>query len=955
MSTLLQQLTTTIERLAPVWGPFLKEKQGLDLAAVDLAGELSRSLDVDRAVPGFEDFAPGATRAVEPAEPAHSLLYHALASPNVRPDGIGAADYPTWAELDVLENYIYGLKPIGAEELADKCVVVFAYQYRPKPATTHRLYADLAYSRMGFSRVGNVDPFYAGANRGFTSYTGVSGEVAVLPARYGAFLAEWRKGTDDALSLIGEEVGGDQDRQFLYPLRKLFAGDECVAGHTLSLTFAESHLSTKLQRVVNGEGTPDGKPLTLPPGLDANRLPFVRKSPDPELAVMQHEGPASVSIRPPAGAIVRLAKQHNSVSNRDEIARFQVSPAAKLTIEEVVAAIKGSDALTALMNQAVPAMQQAHKLDELMVQLGDKLDANPAVAQLTGNTPVAKMTAEQIKAVLPILNGLLEKATNETAKEEFKLLILTFQVIVTIKQLDDPASEKTVSDADKARLLGFDFVVVRNTVLNRHYSSLSMVGDAQKVIAEGLQLTLRQPARVGRGAPEFANIRHQVINPAYPVDASQFATHLKDLNTLPDTGADESPFEKILQDGDYEAALFEDGVSDGCVTASVSGLPTTLADYAAFSVIGAPSLFPRSSDLDLEAWWRLEGENQFAEGNPQPLAEGRLSANPAITRPDGTTKAFDKMDKTMAAVVGRPSGKPGHPPCPNHLRKKFPTSFMPDSASNEFYPGWDVTIDRDTDGSFFYTTHGLGSPYPEDVKFCSAANGFWPAAAPDSARVFHRLDTPTSIPLLDSELGLHPDSPAVKAGAKAAMGWDGGYGPFFQDAPEGVPGVSQGTLGVNYASIDRTDYVSNALAGRFGLDLYEKLDSDVLIERLDVQKLAIEALPPPGDYVRDTALWLIVARDGEDWSVKGDPDLTGNGYFLQFVTTPAPTSAEASPVQLESKAGTTQTNLYTRLWQKVDAVYTCRATVDGVRWWTGSSEEPPKDSTLYKPRAETTV
>ena len=167
---------------------------------------------------------------------------------------------------------------------------------------------------------------------------------------------------------------------------------------------------------------------------------------------------------------------------------------------------------------------------------------------------------------------------------------------------------------------------------------------------------------------------------------------------------------------------------------------------------------------------------------------------------------------------------------------------MPDAASNEFYPGWDVTIDQvdDAEGTFYYTTHGLGSPYPEDVKFCSAANGFWPAAAPDSARVFHRLDTPTSIPLLDNELGLHPDSPAVQAGAKSAMGWDGGYGPFFQNSAGGV-------LGVNYASIDRTDYVSNALAGKFGLDLFEELNSDVLIERLDVQRLAIEALPPEGE------------------------------------------------------------------------------------------------------------
>ena len=46
---------------------------------------------------------------------------------------------------------------------------------------------------------------------------------------------------------------------------------------TLSVEFAESHLSTKLARVVEGEGTPDGNPSALPPGLDATLAPFVRE------------------------------------------------------------------------------------------------------------------------------------------------------------------------------------------------------------------------------------------------------------------------------------------------------------------------------------------------------------------------------------------------------------------------------------------------------------------------------------------------------------------------------------------------------------------------------------------------------------------------------------------------------------------------------------------------------
>ena len=99
------------------------------------------------------------------------------------------------------------------------------------------------------------------------------------------------------------------------------------------------------------------------------------------------------------------------------------------------------------------------------------------------------------------------------------------------------------------------------------------------------------------------------------------------------------------------------------------------------------------------------------------------------------------------------------------------------------------------------------------------------------------------------------------------------------------------------------------------------------------------------NLVRNTKLWLIVARDVEDWSAKGDPDLKGHGYFLQFVTT----DSNREPDQLESKPGTTQTNLFTRLWQEVEEVYTCRATVDGIRWWKGSGEDPPADAKLYLP------
>ncbi len=935
MTTLLNQLINSLQHLSPVWGPYLKKTQGLDLYAKDLEAELSRPLNIDRSVPGFEDFSPQGTKGIEPGDPASSLLYHALASPNVCPDGANSQDFPNWAELDALENYIWGLQPLQAADLEGKVIAVFAYQYRPKPATTHQLYADLAYSRMGFARVGNAKPFYIGSERGYTADTGVSGEVAVLPARYGAFLAEWRTGANAQVSLIGEPVDGDNDRKFLYPLRKLFPGQACVDAN-LTVDFSEWHLSTKLARVVSGDGTPDGKPMALPPGIDAHRSPFIRQSPDPELVVLEKVGQASVSIMPPAAPLVRVAKQQNSVTNQLEIARFQVPPAVSPALTDVVTAILQNSALTELVDNTTVAMRYTGKLSELDAGIGAQLDASGATAKLTGD-PKAKaseLTIEQIKAIIAAAAALIQ--SGKATQEQIGQAIFMFQILLTIKLLNDEKTAPAVSEQDKANLFGFVVVEIQKTVLNRHYSSLSMVGDLEKVLSEGLQLILRQPARVGRNAPEFANIRHKVIDPAYPADPSEMSKHLLDLNTLPLPAkpGEADPFGQAIADGGYEVALFEDGVSDGCVSVAISGLPAPLIAYPAFSVIGAPSLFPRSSDLDLEAWWKTYGRDQFAEGDPQPLAEGRFAANPAIRRPGSMAAAFDFADKTYTAVLGRPCGVPGHAPPPNHLRKKFRTSFMPDAASNEFYPGWDVTIDTDKNGEFFYTTHGLGSPYPEDVKFCSAANGFWPAAAPDSARVFHRLDTPTSIPLMDSELGYHPDSPMVAAGkAKSAMGWDGGYGPFFQE--------KEGKLGVNYASMDRTDYVSNALAGTFGLDLFEKLKSDVLIERLDVQRLAIATLPPNDDTVRTTTLWLITAYEVEDWAKAGDPDLKGHGFFFQFVTT----DDQKAPVQLTSELPT-QTNKFTRLWQEVDKVYTCRVTLDAIRWWEGSEPNPTSGAIL---------
>ena len=768
---LLDEVKTVLDRLGQAgWRNYLLETQGLDIGAPGLAAELSKNLNVNREAPGFEDFAPQGQRAIEPGDPARSLLYHALASPNVRP-ALPDGAYPSWAELDCLENYIYSLAPFSEEDLRGAVVAVLAYEYRTKEVSTHRQHADLAFSRTGLARVGTGEALYKGSERCYTPITGDPGNIAVLPARYGVFLAKWRTGTHEQVSLLGDQVQGDDTRRFLYPLRKLFSGSECLPGRELSIQFAESHRSEKLRRVI--ERAPGAR---VPEGLDIHQPPFFRQSPDPELVRMEPVG-ATVKVSAPPGPIVREAWQLNSKTGRKERARFIVPP-----------------------------------------------------------------------------------------RENF---------------FGQP--------------------------INRHYTAFMILGSRLDAVGEEIQDLLHLKNLVPRNAPEFVHIRRQV-------NADQSMTDLnKEYPSYTGLG-------NKIDTGDYEAALFEDGVCDGCVTAFVDGLGSTpLPTQPAFSVIAAPSFFPRATELDLENWTEKH-PNQFKEGSAQPLCEGRHLVNPHILLPqrDGKpsgVRAFSTED-TVVAVVGRPHGVPNEAPRTQPL--VFSSSFLTDAGSHEFFPGWDVTVADDRSGipgvglferGLYYTTFGLGAPYPEDVKFCSAANGFWPSASPDAARTFHRVDTPTSILLLDRELGYHPEHPEVLAGeVKSEPGWDGGYGPFFQ---------AQGNKpGVNFGNLSHTDYVTASLEHRFGRALFENLTSDVLIERMSCHRKCIEAIDKTAQ-VNNTNYWMISAEE-KNWDEVPDSGLKGRGYLFEY--------ALASKDQPEDVSGQ-----YDRSWQSIQpTIYSCHVTVDGV-------------------------
>jgi hypothetical protein len=281
---LLDAVRAACERLAPHGWAELLGAHGLDIGAPDLATELARRLpDVDRDLPGFEDFAAEGERGIEPGIPARSLLYHAFASPNVvaGPDGQEFGEYPTPAELEAVENYVFGVRPPSLPDVlaraaeAPLAVVVFALEYRPSFSTPHQRHADLVFARTGVARVGTAPARYDGRRRGFLP--GVDGDphaIRVLPARYAAFLAMRRPGDEASFVPLrhrraGVEEPGDASRSFWLPLHKLFPGSECLRGLSLTVGLTTTHVNEKLARIHLALG-PDaswGRP-------DVDRPPF---------------------------------------------------------------------------------------------------------------------------------------------------------------------------------------------------------------------------------------------------------------------------------------------------------------------------------------------------------------------------------------------------------------------------------------------------------------------------------------------------------------------------------------------------------------------------------------------------------------------------------------------------------------------------------------------------------
>jgi hypothetical protein len=268
MSLITEMKTICEELTAAGWDKYLKSVAGLNIDQPDeesLLAELSRPLSIQRSAPGFSDFAAEGVRAIEPGKPALSLLFHALAYPGL---GDGYVDaMPFKDQLEITENFIYGVKPRSMAELrllaggTPLALVVFAAEYRPASQTVHQKHADMCYSRTGVARLGTERANYVASARGFSSFGQSAKQICAVPCRYSAYIAAQMNGDASnfgpmrfrgpgTVATTGAPVKSDAERLFWVPIHKVFNGDECIRDldEKLELIFTTDHRNEKLRR-----------------------------------------------------------------------------------------------------------------------------------------------------------------------------------------------------------------------------------------------------------------------------------------------------------------------------------------------------------------------------------------------------------------------------------------------------------------------------------------------------------------------------------------------------------------------------------------------------------------------------------------------------------------------------------------------------------------------------------
>lgn len=246
---------------------------------------LSAPLAIDWSDASVADLSRETVRALEPGDPGRSLLYHVLALP----DGTTSGDGVSLELLDWVENMMWSLKP-PPDDRASLDVAVLAYQYRPARRTGHQQHADMVYSRLGIARNGDEPARYDSAARSFVPHAEQgTAHVRAMPARYGVFLVQRVRGAG-GLALVEGEQSGDDRREFLVPVRKLFNGTECIEHFNIGLDYGHRHVGEKLRRAVKAL-----LPLRMLPRGPLHQPPFVLRCEFP--APASEAAPSSTWVR----------------------------------------------------------------------------------------------------------------------------------------------------------------------------------------------------------------------------------------------------------------------------------------------------------------------------------------------------------------------------------------------------------------------------------------------------------------------------------------------------------------------------------------------------------------------------------------------------------------------------------------------------------------------------------
>jgi len=171
--------------------------------------------------------------------------------------GIALRDFPTLAEIDAVENYVYGVSPPSFAALQSMAkgqplaIVTFALQYRNTPNSVHGRHAELCFSRAGIARLGTIEAKYEWQDAGLRRPG--SGPAVRVP-RHPAALRGVSGGADEGRQrqfrpqdfLAGKDQ--DETRSFWVPIHKLFSGRECIQGFDLALALERDVRNDELAR-----------------------------------------------------------------------------------------------------------------------------------------------------------------------------------------------------------------------------------------------------------------------------------------------------------------------------------------------------------------------------------------------------------------------------------------------------------------------------------------------------------------------------------------------------------------------------------------------------------------------------------------------------------------------------------------------------------------------------------